>query len=85
MPEPPEEATQEDNFAKLLQLLPVVLTADHTAGKVKAKSVTTIILHNSGLFWRMQVRQLYQQQVDGAQRKRARLQKKGVQPTWRMA
>ena len=65
-PLPPLAAHREDCFARLLHLLPVLLTANPISDKMTARAVSDMIMKNCLLFRQLQVKELYEQHLHEA-------------------
>ena len=59
-------ARQEEAFARLLHLLPVLLTANHVSANTKAKEISALIILNCERFQLMEWEALYQFHQDSA-------------------
>ena len=74
-PLPSPAAHREDCFARLLHLLPVLLTANPISDKMTARAVSDMIMKNCLLFRQFQVKELYERHLYDAKANIARRQK----------
>ena len=69
---------QEEAFARLLYLLPVMLTANHASSNTKAKEVSLTIIKNCERFQLMEWEALYVFHQEAAQARNAALAKQSL-------